>query len=283
MAFYKSIIVIIAPFSIARIYVFDIIKTVGGFRVITICGVFMNISKIFSVVFVFMIHSCSSMDRQLAIIPKEIVAGEVSKHADVPTQRNIRQTCTYARDNTNISSDKQKLETGRRYLKDGVCFLIVRPGMGHRNGAAHTQEEAAELWGKSYNAIEKLFALVDIDEQYPLMQKRNKRFILEQSVPHSRFGLKHCYTENLLKPAIYRGHESGNDKFPVDLIMTNPHGFAGGSDVKPNSVYNNPEVVELLGSLSSDTVPAGKKQYYIDLCGKQPKVNVYDQRMCIIS
>jgi hypothetical protein len=263
-------------------------KLVGDFKVISIWGLFMNISKIVSIVFVFVMHaSCSSMDKQLAIIPKEIVAKHVADNADLSTQRNIRQTCTYARDNSNIPSDKQKLETGRRYLKDGICFLIIRPGMGHRNGAAHTQEEAGELWAKSYNAIEKLFALVDIDEQDPLMQKSSKRFILEQSVPGDRFGLKHCYTENLLKPAICRGHESGNDKFAVDLIMANPHGFAGGSDAKPGPHYN-PEVVELLDCLSREVIPAGKKQYYIDLCEKQPKnpafhAAAHGNKMCIIS
>jgi hypothetical protein len=122
--------------------------------------------------------------------------------------------------------------------------------------------------------------LVDIDEQSPSERKNVKKFVLEQSVPNNRFGLKHCYTENLLKPAIHDGVKSGDDRFAIDLIEANPHGFTGGSDVKPESSYNDPEVVELLGVLSNES----QKQKYIDLCKKQPKMPAsYGNKMCIIS
>lgn len=188
----------------------------------------MNILKIFSVVFVSIMHVfCLGMDKQLAL-PQEVALKAVSKGFDVPTQRNIRATSRFARDNVIIPEDVQKIEA----VEFAQCFLrpekhVFRIKSDHEKQTYSDKDEMNEA---KYNLIKGAFAVIDRQEDDVLKRKTAKRQMLEQNIQPNFHGLKYQYTLPLLKTAIYECSDISKNSFAVGLIEANPYGFAGGSD-----------------------------------------------------
>lgn len=148
-------------------------------------------------------------------LPKEITSGPIPENLDAPTRRNYSATCHALRQTISIE-DKTKLQKADLALSGNIAFRLAS-----FTGEAH--DDFCSVYTKNYDSIKILFKLADA-KMTPQDALYAKRSLLEATMPKSRVGAKHWMGMGILRTAI-RDDKKNNEKFAIDLIKANPHGF----------------------------------------------------------